>query len=107
MGRKRKKKKSFQQMLDYLNDQALMIKRVSREFFKKLYEIQLRKKLGDLISQYIKEIYIYDSYRYDNILNIADIFSHCYERFCKIEIFNKNRDFIMKTICEPIFGVKA
>ena len=78
-----------------------------REFFKKLYEIQLRKKLGDLISQYIKEIYIYDSYRYDNILNIADIFSHCYERFCKIEIFNKNRDFIMKTICEPIFGVKA
>ena len=24
-----------------------------------------------------------------------------------IEIFNKNRDFIMKTICEPIFGVKA
>ena len=33
MGRKRKKKKSFQQMLDYINDQALMIKRVSREVF--------------------------------------------------------------------------
>ena len=78
-----------------------------RDYFKCLYEIQLRKKLGDLISNYIKEIYIYDSYRYDNILNIADVFSHCYERFCKIEIFNKNRDFIMKTICEPIFGVKA
>ena len=78
-----------------------------RDYFKYLYEIQLRKKLGDLISNYIKEIYIYDSYRYDNILNIADIFSHCYERFCKIKIFNENRDFIMKTICEPIFGVKA
>lgn len=78
-----------------------------RDFFHKLYEIQLRKKLGDLISNYIKEIYVYDSYRYDNILNIADVFSHCYERFCKIEIFSKNRDFIMKTICEPIFGVKA
>lgn len=78
-----------------------------RDYFKCLYEIQLRKKLGDLISNYIKEVYIYDSYRYDNILNIADVFSHCYERFCKIEIFNKNRDFIMKTICEPIFGVKA
>ena len=78
-----------------------------REYFKHLYDIQLRKKLGDLISNYIKEVYIYDSYRYDNILNIADTFSHCYERFCKIEIFNKNRDFIMKTICEPIFGVKA
>ena len=79
----------------------------NRDFFDQLYQIQLRKKLGDLISNYIKEIYVYDSYRYDNILNIADIFSHCYERFCKIEIFNKNRDFIMKTICEPIFGVKA
>ena len=78
-----------------------------RDYFKSLYEIQLRKKMGDLISNYIKEIYIYDSYRYDNILNIADVFSHCYERFCKVEIFNKNRDFIMKTICEPIFGVKA
>ena len=35
MGRKKKrnKKKSFQQMLDYINDQALMIKRVSREVF--------------------------------------------------------------------------
>ena len=35
MGRKKKrnKRKSFQQMLDYLNDQALMIKRVSREVF--------------------------------------------------------------------------
>ena len=31
--KKRKKKKSFQQMLDYLNDQALMIKRVSRDYF--------------------------------------------------------------------------
>ena len=78
-----------------------------RDYFKSLYEIQLRKKMGDLISNYIKEIYIYDSYRYDNILNIADVFSHCYERFCKVETFNKNKDFIMKTICEPIFGVKA
>ncbi len=31
--KKRNKKKSFQQMLDYLNDQALMIKRVSRDYF--------------------------------------------------------------------------
>ena len=35
MGRKKKrnKKKSFQQMLDYLNDQSRIIKEVSREFF--------------------------------------------------------------------------
>ena len=35
MGRKKKrnKKKSFQQMLDYLNDQSRIIKEVSRDFF--------------------------------------------------------------------------
>ena len=33
MAKKRKKKKTMQQMLDYLNNQALMIKRVSREVF--------------------------------------------------------------------------
>ena len=35
MGRKKKrnKKKLFQQMLDYLNDQSRIIKEVSREFF--------------------------------------------------------------------------
>ena len=34
MGRKKKhKKKTMQQMLDYLNDKSLYIKRVSRDFF--------------------------------------------------------------------------
>ena len=78
-----------------------------RDLFKSLYQIQLRKKLLFLITEYIKEVYVYDSYRYDNVLNIADVFSHCYERFCKIKMFHKNREFIMKTICEPILGVKA
>jgi len=31
--KKRNKKKTMQQMLDYLNDPARMIKQVSREFF--------------------------------------------------------------------------
>ena len=79
----------------------------NRNLFKSLYEIQLRKKLLILVTEYIKEVYVYDSYRYNNILNIANTFSHCYERFCKIKMFHENRDFIMKTICEPIFGVKA
>ena len=35
MGKKKKKnkKKTMQQMLDYLNDKSLYIKRVSRDFF--------------------------------------------------------------------------
>jgi hypothetical protein len=78
-----------------------------RELFYKFFELQLRKKLGTLLLAYIKEVYLYDSYRYDKIIEIADTFSHLYERFCEIPIFNDNKNFIMKTICEPIFGVKA
>ena len=63
--------------------------------------------IGELLLSYIREVYLYDSYRYDKIIEIADIFSHLYERFCIIPIFKENREFIMKTICEPIFGVKA
>jgi len=33
MGRKKKKKKTLQQILDYLNDQARIIKTVSRDVF--------------------------------------------------------------------------
>jgi hypothetical protein len=75
--------------------------------YNKFYQLQIRKKLAELVISYIKEVYLYDSFRYQKIFFIADTFSHCYKRFCAIDIFKKNREFIMKTICEPIFGVKA
>jgi len=78
-----------------------------RELYEKIYQMCIRKKLADLLISYIKEIYVYDSFRYENIFYIADSFSHAYARFSTIESFKKNKDFIMKTICEPIFGVKA
>jgi hypothetical protein len=79
----------------------------NRDLYFCVFELQIRKKLGQLLLDYIKEVYLYDSYRYDKIIEIADVFSHLYERFCIIPIFKENRDFIMKTICEPIFGVRA
>ena len=78
-----------------------------RELYSKVYQLCIRKKLASLLINYIKEIYLYDSFRYENIFYIADSFSHAYARFQGIESFDKNKDFIMKTICEPIFGVKA
>ena len=75
--------------------------------YQKFYELQIRKKLAELLISYIKEVSLYDSFRYQKIFFIADTFSQCYKRFCSIDIFKKNREFIMKTICEPIFGVKA
>lgn len=79
----------------------------NRNLYYSLYDLQLRKKLTDLLTSYIREVYLYDSFRYEKILFIADTFAHCYEKFCQINIFKENKNFIMKTICEPIFGVKA
>tara|TARA_R100000005_G_C4956755_1_gene175001 strand:+ start:52 stop:1119 length:1068 start_codon:yes stop_codon:yes gene_type:complete len=79
----------------------------SRELYYNLYDLQIRKKLTEFLTSYIKEVYLYDSFRYEKILFIADSFSHCYDKFCDVNIFKENRDFIMKTVCEPIFGVKA
>ena len=78
-----------------------------RELYTKIYQLCLRKKLAHLLISYIKEIYLYDSFRYEEIFYIADSFSSAYDRFREIESFSENKDFIMKTICEPIFGVKA
>lgn len=78
-----------------------------QSLYDSIYQLQLRKKLGELLMAYIKEVYVYSSYRYEKILHTADTFSHCYERFCGIKIFKEKREFILKTICEPIFGVKA
>jgi hypothetical protein len=81
--------------------------KIDDHLFYAFYDLQIRKKLTELLVGYITEVYIYDSYRYEKILFSADTFAHCYEKFCKIDIFKENREFIMKTICEPIFGVKA
>jgi hypothetical protein len=78
-----------------------------RELYGEIYQMCIRKKLSHLLVSYIKEVYLYDSFRYEEIFYIADSFSHAYARFRQIESFDKNKDFIMKTICEPIFGVKA
>tara|TARA_R110001583_G_scaffold155058_2_gene306754 strand:+ start:3028 stop:4092 length:1065 start_codon:yes stop_codon:yes gene_type:complete len=93
------------QLLNEFCEQGKLEK--DKGLYDKIYMTILRKKLGELVIGYIREIYLYDSYRYENIMNIADTFSHLYERFCKIPVFKENRHFIMKTITEPILGVKA
>lgn len=80
---------------------------LDKRLYHAFYECLLRKKLVELIGSYIYEVYLFKSYRLDKILNIADTFSQCYDRFRVIPIFEQNREFILKTLTEPILGVKA
>ena len=78
-----------------------------KRLYRAFYECLLRKKLVELIGAYIYEVYLFKSYRIEKILNIADTFSQCYDRFRIIPVFEQNRQFILKTLTEPILGVKA
>ncbi len=75
--------------------------------YQKFYNCLMRKKIADLISAYIYEVYLFNSYRVNRILDVADTFSHCYERFRSVPLFEDNREFVLKTLTEPILGVKA
>ena len=80
---------------------------LDKRFYHKLYECLLRKKLVELIGSYLYEVYLFKSYRMNKILDIADTFSQCYDRFRVIPLFEENREFILKTLTEPVLGVKG
>lgn len=77
------------------------------KFYKKCYEMVLVKKGINLISSYLKEVYLYGSRRIDEIIKISDQFSQSYERYMSIPQFKNNEIFILKTITEPILSQKA
>ena len=75
--------------------------------YKKCYKIVLIKKGIQLIMNYLKEVYLYDSRRTDEIIKISDQFSQSYDRYMSISHFKNNENFILKTITEPILNQKA
>ena len=75
--------------------------------YKKCYKIVLIKKGIQLIMNYLKEVYLYDSRRKDEIIKISDQFSQSYDRYMSISHFKNNENFILKTITEPILNQKA
>jgi hypothetical protein len=75
--------------------------------YKKCYQISLIKKSIELITSYLKEVYLYGSERTDMIINISDKFYDSYDRYMSIKYFKNNKDFIFKTLTEPILDQKA
>lgn len=71
------------------------------------YKTSLVKKALEFIITYLKEVYLYSSYRNTKIIDIADKFSQSFDRFMKIDVLNKNKEFILKTLTEPILNEKA
>jgi hypothetical protein len=77
------------------------------KFYKKCQQIVLIKKGIQLIMSYLKEVYVFNSRRIDEIVKISDKFSQSYDKYMSISHFKNNEDFILKTITEPILSQKA
>lgn len=73
-----------------------------KQLFSILYNLELRKKSLKLFVNYLKEIYLYEFQRPEEILKISQEFTNSYENYCKIPIIKENRHFIFKNITEPI-----
>ena len=75
--------------------------------YKKCYQISLIKKAIELMTNYLKEVYLYSSERTEMIINISDKFYNSYDRYMSIKYFRDNKEFIFKTLTEPILDQKA
>lgn len=73
-----------------------------QSLFALFHSIELRKKALKLFCNYLKEIYLYESQRIEELFKISQEFTASYEQYCKIPIVKQNRHFIFKNITEPI-----
>jgi hypothetical protein len=77
------------------------------DLYKKYYALSIRQKIIEITVEYLKEVYLYASLRKDKIIKLCDRFSQSYDRFVEIPYFNEHKEFLIKTLTEPIFNVKA
>jgi len=73
-----------------------------QSLFALLHSIELRKKALKLFCNYLKEIYLYESQRIEELFKLSQEFTASYEEYCKIPIVKEHRHFIFKNITEPI-----
>ncbi len=67
-------------------------------------EMMYRKIFLESFVSYLKEVYMFSSFRPKKILEIADLFSKNSQQFGAIPCVSKNYEFIYKTMLEPIIG---
>lgn len=82
-------------------------KSFNEEKFKSFYDFCVKKKLVESLSDYLTEVYELRCLRIKKITEVISIFYSNLRNFKKLPIFIDNQDFLLKTITEPVLGVKA
>lgn len=68
------------------------------------YQIMIRKIFLETLTSYLKEVYVFSSSRPMKILDCIDLFSKNAHNFFKISAVAKHKEFIYKSMMEPIVG---
>jgi hypothetical protein len=91
---------------DFCNKMNIEYNEKTLDEYKQYYEFSLRAKAAETLVNYLKEVYLYQSLRSDKIIKLCDRFSQGYDRYSTISILDQNKEFIIKTLTEPILGIK-
>lgn len=71
------------------------------------FSIMSKLFLLELVVLYLQEVYLLGGSREDKILELNEKLAQGVSRFHGIKAFDEHKDFIVKTITEPILGIKA
>ena len=91
---------------DFVNTMAENLD-LNKDEYQECLEMASLLFLLNLFVEYFKEVYIFSSERLNIILDIINMLSQNINRFQKLPVFKDNQDFIVKTITEPILGIKS
>jgi tRNA A-37 threonylcarbamoyl transferase component Bud32 len=72
--------------------------------YRKCFDLVLRKIFLEILFNFLKEIYLFESHRPAKLLEIIEIFSQNQNNFLKIPIINNNFEFIYNLLLEPLIG---
>ena len=75
--------------------------------FDSFFNFCVKKKLLECLSDYLREVYQLRCFRISKITDIMSVFYSNFKNFKKLPVFIDNQDFLLKTITEPVLGVKA
>lgn len=93
-------------LLEYLSSQKKEFNQQEWEEYRSCYDIMIRIVFIELISTYLKEVYVFSSFRPAKILNVIDVFVKNNKAFFRLPIINKHYEFIYKIMLESIIGQK-
>jgi aminoglycoside phosphotransferase len=72
--------------------------------YQSCYQIMIRKIFLELLTTYLKEVYVFSSSRPMKIVDCVDLFSKNAASFFRISAVEKHKEFIYRCMLEPIVG---